>query len=354
MNEYGFDVEKNMKEALNTSLKLMAGLRNMMEMDEIKMATTPKDVVYTEDRVQIYHYKPTVPKPHSIPVLVAYALVNKQYMLDLQENRSVVKKWLDAGLDVYMIDWGYPGQVDKFLDMEDYIDGYLNNAVDFVRERHKLKAINLIGICQGGTMSVIYAALYPEKIRNLVTLVTPFDFSTNDGLLFRWGKSMDIDAMVDADNGMLQGDTMNLGYNMLKPFELSFDKYVYFIDSLDNKEEIADFLRMETWIYDSPNQAGRMLKSFVKDLYIDNKLIKNELVVGGRKVLLKNITMPVLSMLALKDHLVPPASTRPLLDAIPSKDKKLMEFPVGHVGMFVSSRVHNEIGPNTAQWIKER
>jgi polyhydroxyalkanoate synthase len=355
MNGYDFDdAEKNVKEALNTNIKLLAGLRNMMELDEIKMATTPKDVVYSEDSVRIYHYKPTVPKPHSVPVLVAYALVNKQYMLDIQENRSIVRKWLEAGLDVYMIDWGYPNQVDKFLDLEDYVDGYLNNAVDFVRERHKLKAINLIGICQGGTMSVIYSALYPEKIKNLVTVVTPFDFSTNDGLLFRWGKLMDIDAMVDADDGLLSGDSMNVGYNMLKPFELSFDKYINFINKLDDKDAVTDFMRMETWIYDSPSQAGRMLKRFVKDLYIDNKLANNELVVGGRKVLPKNITMPVLCLLALKDHLVPPASTRPLIDAIASKDKELLEYPVGHIGMFVSSRAHNEIGPKIATWIKER
>ena len=354
MAGYRFDVEKNMKEAININTKLMAGLRNMMELEEVDIATTPKDIVYTEDKMQIYHYKPVVPKPHSIPVLVVYALVNKQYMLDIQESRSVVKKWLEDGLDVYMIDWGYPSSVDKFLDMEDYIDGYLNNAVDFVRERHKLKAINLIGICQGGTMSVIYASLYPEKIKNLITFVMPFDFGIDDGLLMKWSKTMDIDSMVDSEGGLFSGVNMNVGYNMLKPFELSYDKYIYFIDKLDSKEAVSDFVRMETWIYDSPNQAGPMLKSFVKDFYIDNKLIRNEYELGGRKVELKNITMPVLCLLAQKDHLVPPASTRPFVNAVPSKDKELIEYPVGHIGMFVSSRAQNEMAPRVAKWIKAR
>ena len=354
MTSYRFDLEKNMREAININTKLMAGLRNMMELEEVDIATTPKDVVYTEDKMQIYHYKPVVPKPHATPVLVVYALVNKQYMLDIQESRSVVKKWLEDGLDVYMIDWGYPSSVDKFLDMEDYIDGYLNNAVDFVCERHKLKAINLLGICQGGTMSVVYTALYPQKIKNLVTFVMPFNFDVDEGLLFKWSKTMDIDAMVDSEGGLYSGVNMNVGYNMLKPFELSYDKYIYFIDKLDDKEAVTDFVRMETWIYDSPNQAGPMLKNFVKDFYKDNKLFKNEYMLGGRKADLQNITMPVLCLLALKDHLVTPASTRPFIEAIPSKDKELIEYPVGHIGMFVSSRAQKEIGPAVSKWLKAR
>lgn len=354
MNAFNFDLQKSMQEALTMNNKLMHGLQNMMEIQEVELGTTPKELVYSEDRMKLYRYVPEVSKPHSVPVVVCYALVNKQYMLDLQENRSIVKKWLAEGLDVYMIDWGYPSHVDKFLTMEDYIDGYLNNVVDFVREQHKLDAVNLIGICQGGTLSAIYAALYPDKIKNLVTLVMPFDFDTKDGLLFRWSRGMDIDSMVGAANGLLSGSSMNNGFNMLKPFELSFDKYLNFIDQLDNKSALMDFLRMETWIYDSPDQAGRMLAKFVKDLYQENKLAKNELELGGRTVNLKNIKMPVLCLLAQKDHLVPPASTRPFIDAIPSKDKTLLEFPVGHIGMFVSSKSQKEIGPKIAKWVKER
>ena len=353
MNAYSFDFQKSMQEALNMSNKLMSGLHTMMEIDEMGIATTPKELVYSEDRMKVYHYTPVVSKPHSVPVLVSYALVNKQYMLDLHENRSIVKKWLAEGIDVYMIDWGYPTHVDKFLTMEDYIDGYLNNAVDFVSDRHKMKGINLLGICQGATMGVIYAALYPKKIKNLVTMVMPFDFSTDDGLLFRWSRHMDIDNMIASANGLLSGDSMNFGYNMLKPFELSFDKYISFIDRLDNKDSVMDFMRMETWIYDSPDQAGPMLSKFVKDLYQENKLMKNKLVMGDRTVNLRHLTMPVLCMLGQKDHLVPPASTRPFIDAIPSKDKTLLEYPVGHVGMFVSSKAQNEIGPKIASWIKE-
>ncbi|MGL4667788.1 MAG: class III poly(R)-hydroxyalkanoic acid synthase subunit PhaC [Saezia sp.] len=354
MNDFNEKLQKQIEETSRLTSKMMMGFNNMMSIGELNIGSTPKDLVYSEDQMKLYHYKPTVSKPHSVPMLVCYALVNKQYMMDLQDNLSVVKKWLNEGLDVYMIDWGYPTHVDKFLTMEDYIDGYLNNAVDFVRKKHKLDSINLLGVCQGGTMSVIYTALNPEKIRNLVTLVTPFDFSTRDALLFRWSDGMNIDAMIEASNGLVPGSAMNVGFNLLKPLPLSFDKYLYFIDNLDNKEAVEDFLRMEQWIYDSPDQAGPMLSKFIKDLYQENKLKKNTLKVGERTVNVKNIKCPLLSILGLKDHLVPPACVRPLLDCVGSADKTLQEYPMGHIGVFVSNKAQKEVAPLIASWLKER
>lgn len=346
--------QKTLDETLNINKKLIQGFKNLTSIKEIDIGTTPKELVYEEDMMKVYHYTPMVKNPHNIPVLVSYALVNRQYMLDLQEDRSIVRNWLNAGLDVYMIDWGYPDHVNKYLTMEDYIDGYLDNVVDFIRKSHNLDKINLLGICQGATMATIYTALNPDKIKNFVSIVMPFDFSTNDGLLFSWSNNMDIDLMIKSFNGLVPGETMNSGFNMLKPFQLSIDKYMDFIDKLDDKEAILDFLRMEQWIYDSPNQAGPMLSKFIKDLYQDNKLMNNELELGGRLVNIKNIDMPVLCILGQKDHLVPPASTRPFLDSISSADKTLLEYPVGHIGLFVSSKAQKEVAPTIANWLKER
>ena len=296
--------KKSAEENLWISKKLLSGFVNMMEIEEVETSTTPKELVYEEDKMKVYHYLPVVKMPHPIPVLIAYAFVNRQYMLDLQDDRSIIKNWLNEGLDIYIIDWGYPDLTDRFVSMEDYIDDYLNNAVDVVRKRHNLEKINLMGVCQGGTMSIIYTALYPDKIKNLINIVTPFDFSGNDGLLITWSRHLNVDNIVDTF-GTVPGSFMNFGFNMLKPFQLTLDKYIDFIEHLDEKEAIKDFLRMEKWIYDSPAQAGEMFRKFIKELYQQNKLAKNELEVGGRLVDLQNIVMPVLTVLALHDHLVP-------------------------------------------------
>jgi polyhydroxyalkanoate synthase len=352
---YYNDFMKNTTQEMETfQKKLLKGYAHMIDMETIDIAPTPKELVYSEDSVKLYRYTPVVQEPHGIPLIISYALVNKQYMLDLHQKNSVIKTWIEQGLDIYIIDWGYPDYVDKFLTMEDYIDGYIDNIVDYVRERHQLDQVNLLGICQGATMATIYAALNPEKVNSLVTMVMPFDFNAEDGLLFKWSKELDIDSMIEAFNGIVPGSSMNYGFNMLKPLQLNVDKYIHFIDRMDDKEALEDFLRMEQWIYDSPNQAGPMLAKFVKDLYKENKLLKNELEVGGRKVDLSNITMPVLCVLAQKDHLVPPSSTRPFMDAIPSQDKTLLEYPVGHIGIFVSSRARKEVCPAVSDWVKSK
>jgi len=288
-----------------------------------------------------------------VPVLIVYALVNRQYMLDIQPDRSIVRNLLQRGMDLYIIDWGYPTKSDMYLTLDDYITGYLDNCVDVISKRAGKDKINLMGICQGGTFCGIYSALYPEKVKNLITLVAPFDFSTNDGLLFSWAKNMNVDALVDTYR-IIPGDYLNSGFLMLMPFTLNIRKYVDMLDVVEDREKLLNFLRMEKWIFDSPGQAGECLRQFIKDCYQGNKLIKGELRIGGRLVDLRNITMPLLNIYASADHLVPPAATRPLNDVVGTTDKTLYEFKGGHIGVFVGSKSQKELAPAIATWLHER
>jgi len=256
-------------------------------------------------------------------------------------------------LDIYIIDWGYPTKVDMYLTMDDYINGYLDNCVDAIRAQTKSDKVSLMGICQGGTFSAIYSALHPEKVQNLVTLVAPIDFSTNDGLLFNWSKCMNVDALVD-NYRVIPGDILNEGFLMLMPFNLNIKKYIDMLDVMEDKEKLLNFLRMEKWIFDSPGQAGECLRQFVKDCYQANKLAKGELKIGDHVVDLKNITMPLLNIYASADHLVPPAASKPLNDLVGSDDKTLYEFQGGHIGVFVGSRSQKELAPTIANWLTQR
>ncbi|NPV92662.1 MAG: class III poly(R)-hydroxyalkanoic acid synthase subunit PhaC [Firmicutes bacterium] len=344
---------KRIEEALEINRKLISGVNNLLQIKEVEVDPTPKEMIYQEDKMRLFHYQPLAGETAPVPTLVVYALVNRQYMMDLQSDRSVIRNWLELGLDLYIIDWGYPDQVDRYLTLEDYVDGYINESVDVIRRRTGQDKINLLGVCQGGTLSIMYAALYPEKVKNLVTMVTPFDFSTDDGLLFRWGKYMNVDKFVDTF-GVVPGDYMNVGFMMLKPFSLALDKYVGLLDSLDDREGVEEFLRMEKWIFDSPGQAGETLRQFVRDLYQKNLLAQNRLELGGRRVDLRRISMPLLNVIAEQDHLVPPASSRPITEAVASEDSQTICFQGGHIGLFVSSKSQKEVAPAIARWLKQR
>ncbi|MBU2009138.1 MAG: class III poly(R)-hydroxyalkanoic acid synthase subunit PhaC [Chloroflexi bacterium] len=346
-------MEQLASELVATNRKLLKSMELLTSISNVDTGTTPRDLVYTEDRMRLFHYRPLVDKPCAVPLLINYALVNRPYMMDLQEDRSLVRRLLQHGQDIYMIDWGYPGPGDRYLNLEDYIRGYLNNAVNRIREQSRLDKLNLLGVCQGGTFSVIYAALYPEKVRNLVVMVAPIDFDTSDGLLHIWAKSLNIDNVVDTF-GVVPGDFMNFGFLMLRPFSLMLDKYVGMLDNLDNKETAENFVRMEKWIFDSPGQAGETIRQFVNDLYKKNLLIKNQLKIGTRTVDLKRITMPLLNIFAEQDHLVPPSASKPLNDAVSSQDKSILSFRGGHIGIYVSAQSQKQLAPAIAEWLSTR
>jgi len=346
------------REIVEMTAKATQNLSQLRE-SEVEYGTAPKEEVYHEDNVVLYRYKSVVEKPYEIPLLIVYALVNRPYMVDLQENRSLVRNLLALGMDVYLIDWGYPKRNDRWITIDDHVNSYIANCVDVLRERYNVDKVNLLGICQGGALSLCYTALHPEKVRNLVTMVTPVDFHVPNGLLNTWAgcsygqQSMDVDAMVDAQ-GNIPGDFMNFGFLLLKPFQLNVEKYLGLTDILDDEAKLINFLRMEKWIFDSPDQAGETFRQFIKDLYQGNKLIKGEFILGEKRVDLKNISMPVLNIYAEEDHLVPPASTLALKDHVGASDYTVLAYPVGHIGMYVSGKVQADLPPAIVEWLKAR
>ncbi|HVO67955.1 MAG TPA: class III poly(R)-hydroxyalkanoic acid synthase subunit PhaC [Syntrophales bacterium] len=345
-------METMIKETAKVQQKLLKGFENLMNIKDVESGVTPKELVYQEDKVQLFHYKPSK-AVCPVPLLVVYALVNRQYMMDIQDDLSLFRKLVDHGLDLYVIDWGYPTKIDKYLTMEDYILGYMDNITDFVREKSGNEKINILGICQGGTFSVIYTALFPEKVKNLVTMVAPIDFCSGDALLNVWAPFIDADLMVDV-LGNIPGEFLNLGFLWLKPFQLIIDKYVGLLDRIDDPVSTQNFLRMEKWIFDSPDQPGETFRKYVKELFQENRLCRGDFELGGRRVDLKKITMPVLNMFGEQDHLVSPKCSRPLTELVGSKDVTTLPYPVGHIGMYVSSRAQKEMPPTVAKWLIDR
>lgn len=322
---------------------------------ETDIASTPYEVVYEEDRVKLKHYAqaPQAKEPMKTPLLIVYALINRETMLDLQPERSVVKNFQANGINLYMVDWGYPTYKDKFLTIDDHVNGYMDNIVDFVLKREKVEKINLMGICMGGTFSVMYSALHPHKIRNLVTTVCPTNFDTDQGLLHIWMKWMDADKMIDTF-GNMPGDLMNFGFLLLNPARLMIDKYIGFLENMDNKAFVENFVRMEKWIFDSPDVPGETFRQFIKDLYQKNLLIDNKLQIGGRHVDLRKITMPMLNIYARYDHLVPPGAAEKITKAVGSADTENVCLETGHIGIYVSSKTQKEFAPKIINWLRER
>lgn len=348
----------SLSEAAQTPARLGEGLKNLQQLKEsdIVVGCTPKEEVFAIDHVRLYKYSPEE-KTQATPLVISYALVNRPYMVDLQENRSLVRNLLARGIEIYLVDWGYPGPTERWVTLDDYIDDYLDACVDEVRRRSQQPSVNLLGICQGGAFALCYAALHGEKVKNLITMVAPVDFhiapSAKTGLLNAWIQDLDVDAMVDAV-GNVPGDLMNFGYLMLRPFSLNLGKYLNLVDVLEDEAKLVSFLRMEKWIFDSPDQPGEVFRKFIRDFYQENKLFNGTLEIGGRTVDLKRIEQPVLNIYAEQDHLVPPASSKALGEVLGSADYTVRGFDTGHIGMYVSGKVQRDLPELVATWLQER
>jgi poly[(R)-3-hydroxyalkanoate] polymerase subunit PhaC len=348
------------REAEALAQQFARGLAVVSTAEDVEIGSAPKDAVYREDKVVLYRYRRTdvdagagVEGAVRTPLLICYALVNRPYMMDLQPDRSLIRGLLKQGVDVYLIDWGYPDGADRYLDIDDYVLRYLDHCVRHVRETGGHERINLLGVCQGGTMSLCYAALYPQHVRNLVTMVTPVDFRTPENLLTKWAEHIDVDALVRTC-GNVSGELLNAVFVSLMPFRLTSQKYMSLSDQVGDPRALENFLRMERWIFDSPDQAGEMFRQFITLFVRENRLANGTLRLGGRGVDLKQVDMPVLNIYALQDHLVPPSASRPLQRLVGARDYSEHEFDGGHIGIYVSGTAQREIPARIAGWLRER
>nr|AKH41064.1 PHA synthase large subunit [Halogranum amylolyticum] len=323
-------------------------------MSEVDVGQTPSEVVYEENKLQLLHYESMTEEQHSVPILVVYALINRPYILDLQPDRSVVRTLLENGFDVYLVDWGEPSRLDASLTLDDYVNRYIDNCVDVVRERSGQDSINLLGYCMGGTMSVMYSALHPEKVRNLGLMAAGLCFAGDSGVLELWGDDdyYTPEAVTDAF-GNVPAEFLDIGFALMDPVDNFVTKYLRLYDNIEREEFVENFSRMEQWIGDGIDVAGTTYQQFLEEIYQKNSLMENELYLDGKHVDLAEIDMPVLQIIGEYDHLIPPESSKGFNSALDT-EVTTMEFPTGHIGLSVSSKSHAELWPQVCEWFEER
>jgi polyhydroxyalkanoate synthase subunit PhaC len=322
---------------------------------ETRVGTTPAEVVLAEGTHRLMRYRRETPASYGEPVLFCYALVNRAYILDLQPDKSVVQQYLKQGFDVYLIDWGVPTDADRRLTLEHYVCGFLQRAVEWIRERQATDRVHLLGYCMGGTMTTLLTALRPELVRSLTLLAAPIDFCGHDGLLNLWTdpRHFDVDAVVDAF-GNCPAWFLQTCFLFMNPVANLIEKNISFYEQMDDPRSMTNHFALESWVNDGIPVAGETFREFVKSLYQRNLLVKGELSLGGRRVDLARITCPLLLLTAKNDHLVIPASTEGVRPHVTTTDIESMEIGAGHVGLVVSSRAHKSFWPAATRWLGDR
>jgi len=363
MNPFAAAVDlqrQNLEAAVDYTRKTTSLAEQVERVSDVDVGMTPSEVVYRENKLELLHYTPEEAgidpeTTHDIPILIVYALINKPYILDLQPDRSVVRRLLEAGFDVYLIDWGEPSLLDSGLTLDDYVSRYLDNCVETVCDRSGVDEVNLLGYCMGGTMSVMYASLFPEKVRNLGLMAAGLCFSDTGGVLELWGDEEYYDAEQVADAfGNIPADFLDAGFALMDPVANYVTKYLRLYDNVDDDEFVENFARMERWLAEGIDVAGETYQEFLEDIYQENKLARNEMELNGRHVDLESITMPIIQIVGQYDHLIPPESSTPFNELVASDDVETINARTGHIGLSVSSKSHAELWPSVADWFAER
>jgi polyhydroxyalkanoate synthase subunit PhaC len=328
-----------------------------------EVGRTPKEVVWEKNKSRVYRYGAGETKRHAVPVLLVYALILRPYILDLVPGNSLVEHLLGEGFDVYLLDWGVPGEEDAGLSFEHLVLDYLPEAVQSVLRSSGSEELTLFGYCQGGTIAAMYASLFPnEGLRNLVLLATPLDFAPEDpgplGLWTLWSRNSGYFLDPDLLSGMLANARPDLpgllaraATSLLGP--LGVGANVAEIPRREN-ERLKTFLAACRWVDEGVPFPGEAFRRWIKDFYQRNLLARGELKLRGSRVDLSNIVCPVLAVAGAGDYICPLSQAEPAMDLVGGDDKELFVPDAGHVGLMVGPVAKQAVRPRICEWLGDR
>ena len=283
------------------------------------------------------------------PLVVVASLINRYYVLDLLPELSVIGRLCESGFDVYVLDWKAPGARGPELGFGDYVDGAIAGAVTRAGGG---KPVALLGYCMGGTLAAMYAARHPSTVQALCLLGTPIDFHAS-GDLAKWTERerFDADLLMDV-YGNMPPSLMQAGFKLMKPGD-ALGKMMRMHQEAKDEASLRHLVALEAWLEDNIAFPGGVYRAYIRELYQDNALIGGTMRIAGAPVELGRITAPLLNVVALRDHICAPPSSRALMDLTGSTDRRLLEFDTGHIGLTTSKRAHEKLWPEVCAWLSE-
>jgi polyhydroxyalkanoate synthase len=315
---------------------------------------TPKDVIHARGTLKLYHYRAMADEVYRVPVMLVMSLVSKPYILDLTPGQSLVEFLLKRGFDVYMIDWGIPRSNDSHLKLEDYVLDFIPECATKVLEDSGEDELSLVGYCMGGMLSVMYGALHPDgPMKNLACFTTPVDA---EGMtLFRqWTdrRYFDVDRVVDT-LGNVPPELLFASFDLLRPVSQAVGR-VRLWDNMWNDEFVRSHRMFDRWATDQIPFPGECFRQYTKEIMWDNKFVKNELEIGGKRVDLGAIKVPFIHVVAEHDHIVPYESAKQLVPMVGSEDKREVMLKGGHVSLVAGGNAIYRLWPQLDSWLAER
>jgi polyhydroxyalkanoate synthase subunit PhaC len=329
----------------------------LLTTDDAVVGSTPKDVVWTHRETTLYRYRSSN-RRYPIPVLMAFALINRPDIFDLRPGNSLVEFLLGEGFDVFLVDWGYPDEEDADMGLDDYVCDELDWAVRETLRAAGTDELTLMGWCIGATLCAMYCGLdrggERAPVKNLVLLTMPIDGRAT--IYGKWvgDEDFDLDGVAELW-GAVPGRAIDFANKMMKPVTNLWTTYRRLWDNVQDGTARRDaYQTMAKWVADNPNFPGRTWSEWIRLMYRDNSLLRGHVRLRGRRVDLRRIDQSVLVVTAGADHIAPRPGTMPFFDAVSSQDIEHLARPGGHIGLVAGSAARKELWPGMTEWLAER
>jgi polyhydroxyalkanoate synthase len=343
-----------MREEADRNLLRMKHFGEMvMNPKEPKVGPTPRQEIFRTNKSRLWRYESR--RTIRTPLLFVPNLgISRPYIFDLMPKGSFIEHMTQQGFDFYLVDWGVFGEEDNGLTVEDAVTKILPRLARKALESSGASEMSVLGYCMGAPLSASFVATHPEfPLRNYIDMAGPIDFA-HVGLFGKWldPRYFDVDKYVDT-LGTIPADMVKMGFKLLKPtMDTSTNLNLWW--NLWNPDYVSGFNALNKWANEYLPFPGEFFRQWVRDFYQQNKLIKGELMMGGRRVDLREIRCPVLAVGAREDNIAPPACVKPLIDAVSTRDKEYVELPGGHISLIAGRGASVHCWPKVASWLAAR
>jgi polyhydroxyalkanoate synthase subunit PhaC len=319
-----------------------------------EVGLTPKNVIHSRRPLYLYHYRPTAAEVYRVPLLLVMATTNKGYLFDLAPGQSVVQYLLARGYDVYMLDWRAVYPDESHFSMDDYVLDFIPDCIARVQAHSGEADVSLVGYCAGGVLAVLYAAANPTgPVTNLACLTTPIDFRPMR-LFQAWTdrRYLELDRIAEM-LGNVPSEMTTTMFEMLRPAS-RIAGVVQLWDNMWNDEFVRSYRLMSRWAYDALPIAAAYFRQGIRELFWENSLCGGGFRLGGTTVELRHITIPVFHGLAANDHIVPRASTAPLVRLVGSRHAEEAVIGGGHFSVVAGPNATKRLWPRLDAWLAPR
>ncbi|WP_417845101.1 alpha/beta fold hydrolase [Thalassospira sp.] len=291
------------------------------------------------------------PRADKGAILLVPSLVNRGYILDLNKKRSFARFLAHQGYRPLLLDWGYPGPVERDFGLDDFIAGRLVMALQDMAEQTG-GPLPVVGYCMGGVLAMAACLLEPALVSRLILLATPWDFMAAGPTQARIAAAFapTLPHMLSVHDE-LPVDVLQTLFSSLDPFMIG-EKFRRFAAMDPSSSRAEDFVALEDWLNDGVPLTRTVAIDCLIGWYVENRPARGQWAIDGVKIDPAGIACPTLVVIPENDRIVPPESALALFDGLAPSLRTAHRPSAGHIGMMVGSRAQSSTWQPALDWLE--